>query len=120
MIAATHMESFAEAVRDGIDAWPNEANTKHPDAHAALDSLLVEWKWARAEATTWRDWYAQDSGESIEAITALSDRTQVAEARVTKLREALGAFFAEWDGTVGTYAPTDETAALMRFALNDD
>lgn len=38
-------------------------------------------------------------------------------AALLSLRTALQAFFDEWDGDVGSYAPTDATEELMRTAL---
>ncbi len=44
-------------------------------------------------------------------------RAEAAEARLAAAQQALRAYFAERDGEVGTFAPTDETEALMRAAL---
>lgn len=96
------------------------------DALAALDrivagsrSLEEQLQSVEAERTYFSE---QTDAMFAQKVDAEAERSQLRDdfaALVEQLeatQAALAAFFAEWDGAVGTYAPTDDTLALMRAA----
>ena len=87
-------------------AYIVEAANGYPALAAELASVRADLEAARSSIQN----FGSLQHEWMNRVASL-------EADLDAAREALRAFFAEWDGPVGTYAPTDATQALMRAAL---
>jgi hypothetical protein len=131
--AIAALDGLEEQLRTARDDGYDEAQADIFDApvcstcgmnHDRDESAMCE----TGEVVTFREWRDSASRrlEQLEAARAEVEEWKVEAERgkwpkeaaqeFFRMRSALAAFFDEWDGNVGTYAPTDDTLALMRAA----